>query len=859
LDQPHTPDHADPVKPPLPPGADHRALTQPGSPGAHPSRNGDADAGPAPAPPLTPAGWLMSNGPYLVMMLVCAVWLYRSFGADGLVRAAMVILGLGFVIFIHELGHFLTAKWCDVHVQTFSIGFGPALPGCSFVRGETTYKVAVLPLGGYVNMVGEGPDTDEDEDYPRSFKNKSVGQRMLIISAGVIMNVIFGALCFIVVYRYHGVERPLAVVWRTEAGSRAWQEGVRPGWKVTEVGDKKDPFFDDMRIAIALSRSGQGIPFVFTDREGHTHERTIEPLRDDNNLVPVIGVAPVVRLKLLSERSRKVRETPAVYGSAAARARALELGRGDVVVEATDPGQNGKVTPLPSGAKGWQELARRMRQAGDEPMTLMVRHGGKVEAALEKIEVKAAGFDFGDVIIGTTDPATPDEPFNVTALPPDPNQEPKKQAGDPFAFHKRMDLLTGKPVVIQVRREGTSAPVDVFVPPGYHRTLGLRMKMGKVAALREDSPAERAGLKPGEEIKGVQFTYDNKLVETLDEKALDPLRLPDELARRIQNDPKRPDVKKWKVILTVIGTVNHDALKDRPLEPMSWDDSWQSGTETPTMPAAPMSIPQLGIAYWVDSTVLKVEPGSPAALAKLEAGDEIRSFRVRELGRKPTDETWSQWAKMYSTRGKGLKVYDQWAYYFWELQRADYPIIEVTIARKGQELSESFGPMEAVLDTTWPMQSRGFIFLSDTVRQQAHSFREAFLFGVDQTTSFIKRIYLNLSSLLSGRISTKTLGGPVEIASQAFSFAGENFFDFALFLGIISINLAVVNFLPIPVLDGGHMVFLIYEKLRGRPASEMVRTVATYVGLCMILSLMLFVFYQDFQRRGWLPSWMSWS
>jgi len=261
----------------------------------------------------------------------------------------------------------------------------------------------------------------------------------------------------------------------------------------------------------------------------------------------------------------------------------------------------------------------------------------------------------------------------------------------------------------------------------------------------------------------------------------------------------------------------------------------------------------------VDSTVLKVEPGSPAALAKLEAGDEIRSFRVRELGRKPTDETWSQWAKMYSTRGKGLKVYDQWAYYFWELQRADYPIIEVTIARKGQELSESFGPMEAVLDTTWPMQSRGFIFLSDTVRQQAHSFREAFLFGVDQTTSFIKRIYLNLSSLLSGRISTKTLGGPVEIASQAFSFAGENFFDFALFLGIISINLAVVNFLPIPVLDGGHMVFLIYEKLRGRPASEMVRTVATYVGLCMILSLMLFVFYQDFQRRGWLPSWMSWS
>jgi regulator of sigma E protease len=213
---------------------------------------------------------------------------------------------------------------------------------------------------------------------------------------------------------------------------------------------------------------------------------------------------------------------------------------------------------------------------------------------------------------------------------------------------------------------------------------------------------------------------------------------------------------------------------------------------------------------------------------------------------------------MASTRGKGPKVYDQWAFYFWALQDIDFPILEVKIARNGQELSDVFGPMEAEPDTTWPMASRGITLTSATRRQQAHSFREAFLFGVDQTISFIKRIYLNLSSLISGRISTKTLGGPVEIASQAFSFAGENLWDFSLFLGIISINLAVVNFLPIPVLDGGHMVFLIYEKLRGRPASEMVRTAATYAGLFFILSLMLFVFYQDFQRRGWLPQWLSW-
>lgn len=67
-------------------------------------------------------------------------------------------------------------------------------------------------------------------------------------------------------------------------------------------------------------------------------------------------------------------------------------------------------------------------------------------------------------------------------------------------------------------------------------------------------------------------------------------------------------------------------------------------------------------------------------------------------------------------------------------------------------------------------------------------------------------------------------------------------------MGLISINLAVVNFLPIPILDGGHMVFLIYEKIRGRPASEMFRVVATYIGLAMIGCLMLFVLYLDFRR-----------
>src|SRR5262249_11497648 len=176
------------------------------------------------------------NAPYLLIMVAFLSWAYVGLGLEGILTILKVAFGLGFVIFIHELGHFLVAKWCDVHVETFSIGFGPPLPGCSFRRGETLYKIALIPLGGYVKMVGEGTSQGDDDD-PRSFKNKSVGQRMAIISAGVVMNVILACVCFIAVYT-HGKERQPAVVGQVEPGGPLWEKGVPSGSEFTQVGGK---------------------------------------------------------------------------------------------------------------------------------------------------------------------------------------------------------------------------------------------------------------------------------------------------------------------------------------------------------------------------------------------------------------------------------------------------------------------------------------------------------------------------------------------------------------------------------------------------------------------------------------------
>jgi regulator of sigma E protease len=850
LDQSNHPQRPDPLTPAAP--ADGTSA---------PDANGTPPAnGPLPPPPASSASPVNT---FIYLLLISGViWLFWKFGWDGVVRGAMVVVGLGFLIFIHELGHFLAAKWCDVHVQTFSIGFGPALPGCSFTRGETTYKVAVIPLGGYVNMVGEGPEADEDEDYPRSFKNKTVLQRMLIISAGVIMNVLFGAICFVVVYFFHGMEQPPAIVWSTEPGSPAWKAGVRPGWEVVRLNGKPVRYFRDLQRAVVLSPGGRSYPFDFEALPGMpsapAESIDLEPFRDKNNSYPVIGVRPPISTKLLPKQARRQHSIPVLYDSAAASARVLELSQGDVPVAVIDPKSEAVTQKLPSGPAGWKKLCELLRKLEpDEQLTLRVRGaGGKTR----DVEVAGAGFEFGDSVEGTTDPATPDDPYNIAPLPPDPSQPSRPTFRNAFALRDRMRQLAGKPMVFQVRRqpakEGQTAEVvHVLVPPAYHWTFGMRMEMGKVAAIRENSPATK-GVQEDDVIIGASLRYDKKGPwEPLPHAALDPLRLPWELTRRVHADAKR-DPGKWEVKFTVERTVNHkkDAKVETP--PLPWDDGWKLGEEGPVSPAAPMSIPQLGIAYWVECTVASVKEKLPAARAGLEKGDVITHIRYREAGKTPQAAgNWGNWVETFSIRGKE-KPRDQWAYFSWMVGQYpyDYPRVEVKVLRGGKEA----GPFEmtAEEDRDWPSIQRGLIFRSDYRLQKTDSILEAVGFGMSETWQFIEQIYLNLTGLLSGRISSKTLGGPLTIATQAFGIAGEDVFVFLLYLGIISINLAVVNFLPIPVLDGGHMVFLTYEGIRGKPPSERVRAWATYLGLLFILLLMLFVLGLD-AKRVW-PNYFSW-
>ena len=107
----------------------------------------------------------------------------------------IAIIVLGVLVFVHELGHFLVAKWATVYVEKFSIGFGPVLLSKKY--GETEYVLSALPLGGYVKMYGEqnddepGKETYDPAKEGRSFRDKSAWHKAAIIIAGPLFNVIF--------------------------------------------------------------------------------------------------------------------------------------------------------------------------------------------------------------------------------------------------------------------------------------------------------------------------------------------------------------------------------------------------------------------------------------------------------------------------------------------------------------------------------------------------------------------------------------------------------------------------------------------------------------------------------------------
>jgi regulator of sigma E protease len=207
---------------------------------------------------------------------------------------------LGVLVFIHELGHFLLARWNGVRVITFSLGFGPKL--LKVQRGDTEYAISAIPLGGYVKMAGENPD-DPQTGRDDEFMQKSKWQRFQILIAGPAMNIILAVVLLAVVLMQGAdvlafLDRP-AVVGAVQAGSPAEKAGIQPGDTITRFGTADVRTWEHLDMAVAarperdvemtVLRNGQ--PLQLWVRPDLTELRTRNDARFE---IGTIGVLPDV-------------------------------------------------------------------------------------------------------------------------------------------------------------------------------------------------------------------------------------------------------------------------------------------------------------------------------------------------------------------------------------------------------------------------------------------------------------------------------------------------------------------------------------------------------------------------------------
>jgi regulator of sigma E protease len=711
-----------------------------------------------------------------------------------------VAIGLGAVIFVHELGHFLVALACGVKVEKFMIGFDIGGYKISWRRGETVYGIGILPLGGYVKMLGQdddpahikeqmqksqvdvhnanakpikGPDGETYYVDRRSYLAKSVPQRMAIISAGVVMNVIFAVIFATIAYGI-GVPYIPTIVSEVTPGSPAWEANIRPGDEIEQIGNRANPTFIQLKNGVTLSDLEKGIELrVRRAVDGKVDTVLLKPQQLSGKLA-TIGISMPFTLTLFGDPAEGSAAALAKLGKPAAgelpepKAKLLD---GDEIVRVGD-----------AAVKSYTEFSALLAQQPDKPLQLTVRR----------------------------------------ELKKDNNAGAKSD---------------GKSLETQ--------ELTFEVPPQHLNRLNFSMKMGPIVSVRPGSPAAMAGLVAGdliEQVDGKNLGEGPSPTETWD-----PETLPDYL--------RRAAIGGRDVELTVKHAAQ--AREEREAKIRVKPQLATTMNMGGRAPGTPTASNEIGIAYRLQNEVALVAPNSPAAAANIEPGDKTLKAKVTfpKLKDVPTPDPvvvqfvpeepgWfgRLWLKIFG--GAPAKA-----------ERFDWPrlldVIQFVLPGTEIELTVQHGDAEPRTVTLEPVASdsayiaaRGFWFKPIERIRKADSFAEQVRFGWNETSDALSMVFTFLKKI-GGQVPVSALGGPVSIAKAAGYSAAEGLPSLLIFLTMLSANLAVLNLLPIPLLDGGHLVFLAYEGVRGRPANEKFVVALHTIGFVFIVSLMLYVLALD--------------
>lgn len=648
-----------------------------------------------------------------------------------------VILGVGALIFFHEMGHFLAAKWAGVRVDVFSLGMGPRLFG--FQRGDTDYRVSLLPIGGYVSMLGQ---VDGDPNQPVSqreddFRNKSIFKRFVIMVAGVVMNIVLAALLFVAVYGIgHEVIAP--EVGRISPGTAASRADLKPGDIVIGVGDDEVTSFLDLAGLIAIN--GEDEVALRVRRGDKEFETKVSPIRGDDTYAK-LGVY-----------SRKViHEVPKGSLFAAAGVQGRVGGQWDRIVN---------VSPVASRCPADLEMSL------DQVTKVLIANPGPLVYVFERARYDAAG---------TT--CLERSTFEATVTLP---RKVKRGLGLVVADHVWIRKVT----------EGSAAEK-------------AGMKEGDRLVSLDGRPATHSGLLVLVKDVAALASEDGRKVKAVVERAGEQIPLEVELA------PRAP-----KVLAKALEGVTSRELRLEIRREASW---------------------LLGVSY-PDDVVTAPSFLTPAEEGKekiqLQPGDRLTAFWDDEglltWGKKHEGVSSQELTGLFSTGGP--------------------PRIKIEWLPKGatEKKTAVVKPVE-LTGETYP-DFEGQLAFGSRMALIKRGPLGALSMGIQRTGVETRRLINTLGAFMSGSVSTKELGGPIQIVNLTYKASQEPITRLLYLLAILSVNLAVINLLPIPVLDGGHLFFLIVEKLKGQPVSAKVMINAQWFGLFCILGLLALVFFNDIRR-----------
>ncbi len=690
-----------------------------------------------------------------------------------LIDFLLVAFGFGLIVFIHELGHFVAARWAGIRVLAFSVGFGQVLlsyrKGLGWRRGSsddeykarakeglaaglgvTEYRLSSLPLGGYVRMLGQDDlDPTDVSDAADSYQRCVVWKRMVVISAGVAANIATAALLFILVFTVGLKVDPPRVggVIDASAAARAVAEnaealgvntpGLQAGDLVTEVNGRRATRFDDLVIAAAMSRRQEPVGLV-VERPG-----VAEPLRF--SVTPTKGEATGL----------------------------LEMGilpAAGVAVVTPAPGED---------AERFPGIMRAMGLAGVEPGMRLVSAGGEpvvTASTLDEVFDAARGEPV-TLAFAAKDAGPGDAPSLQLTLPGRPMRQ-VTLAALPDGVRMPSSHVLGLTGVIRVGSLGRAPPEpllegDVLIRVGsvdYPSPAQARREIiahaGRAISLRVQRGGETLSLTAKVKADG---TIGFQLDDTFFTSAL--LALPDEAA---------------------------------PAEEPVGDDA----AAEPAPPAAARVLDRPGL------TLVAVNGAGVQTLAD--------AWRVLREVTRPAAE---------AAAGAEVTL---------DLRTPAEPAVDI---RRVWSLTAD--EVRALHDLGWQSPAPPDLFEPASALLRAEQPLGGIALGLGETRRVILNVYVTIHRLFHGTVGVQHLTGPVGIARYGTIIASRGPVWLVFFLALVSVNLAVVNFLPLPIVDGGQFLMLLYEQLRGKPVPLPVQNAVTLAGLVLVGSMFLIVTFND--------------